>query len=931
MASRSWLFLLLGLAASVLQARGQSAPDSRGFISIDCGRSEQSGSYVDELTKLRYTTDAGFTDAGSNHNVSVRHTNPEYTRRYPQAENVRSFPGAVRSCYTLRPIVSGSKYLLRASFMYGNYDGLNMIPVFDLYLGVNFWATVNFSKDHPDMAFYCEIITVLPEDSVQVCLVDTGLGTPFISWLELRPIKNTLYPHANVTQALAVFTRRNFGGDRIIRFPEDPYDRPWFPWNETGSLQISTEQKVERDESTPKIFHAPSVVMQTAITTPNVSTDIEFGYNVRTNHVYPKPRHVFVLHFSELEILPRNAVRLFSISVDNWLWCDLCQARNRISRTFYNIDPFPFYPRQNFTIKAVVPNSTLPPVINAAEFFSVISMADLGTFTRDAHAIKAIKKTYQVKKNWEGDPCAPKTLAWDGLNCSYPVSDYPRITNVNMSFSSLSGDISTYFAQLEAIQHLNLSHNKLTGLVPNVLSELSSLEVLDLTDNQLSGTIPPGLLKRVQDGSLTLRYSDNPSLCSNSSSCYPTEKNNSMLAVYVVAPILIVIIVGLLVALLLIIRKGQKKTEKGSAEVQSELSGVRSHFTNNDGRHRLLQIENRRFTYRELEFITNNFHRVLGRGGFGIVYAGFLEDGTQVAVKLRSQCSHQGITEFLAEARNLTRIHHKNLVSLIGYCKDGDYLALVYEHMSEGNLQDKLRGNNPNIGRLTWKQRLCIALESAQGLEYLHKACSPPFIHRDVKTSNILLNANLKAKVSDFGLLKAFNHDDDTHASTARVVGTQGYLAPEYVASLQLTEKSDVYSFGVVLLEVVTGQPPILQSPEPTSIVEWARECLVQGKIENIVDDCMRGDYDVNSVWKAAKVALKCTKQAPAQRYTMTEVVARLQECLELEESRTNADDSNSSYGIQDIEPSTNIGQSNWTSEMEHHYGKALATGLSIH
>ncbi|TVU20515.1 hypothetical protein EJB05_36727, partial [Eragrostis curvula] len=299
-----------------------------------------------------------------------------------------------------------------------------------------------------------------------------------------------------------------------------------------------------------------------------------------------------------------------------------------------------------------------------------------------------------------------------------------------------------------------------------------------------------------------------------------------------------------------------------------------------------MQLENRQFTYRELEVITNNFQRVLGRGGFGSVYDGILKDGTRVAVKLQSDSSNQGDTEFLAEVQTLTKIHHKNLVSLIGYCKDGNRLALVYEHMSEGSLEDKLRGNDHNAGSLTWRQRLRIALESAKGLEYLHKACSPSFVHRDIKTANILLSANLEAKIGDFGLLKAFKRDGDTHVSTARLVGTHGYLAPEYATVLQLTEKNDVYSFGIVLLEVITGQPPILQHPQATHIVQWVRQRLTQGDIEDVVDKRMQGDYNVNVVWKAVDVALKCTAQEPTQRPTMTIVVACLQECIKIEEGR---------------------------------------------
>jgi serine/threonine protein kinase len=157
------------------------------------------------------------------------------------------------------------------------------------------------------------------------------------------------------------------------------------------------------------------------------------------------------------------------------------------------------------------------------------------------------------------------------------------------------------------------------------------------------------------------------------------------------------------------------------------------------------------------------------------------------------------------------------------------------------------------------------------GLEYLHKACSPAFVHRDVKTSNILLNGNLEAKIADFGLLKAFRREDDTHVSTDRVVGTHGYLAPEYAAALQLTEKSDVYSFGVVLLEVITGRPPILRCPEPTSVAQWARQRLARGDIEDVVDvacraaatrPAPRGRPPTSTWWRGCRSASSSRKVA---------------------------------------------------------------------
>ncbi|XP_037472355.1 probable LRR receptor-like serine/threonine-protein kinase At4g29180, partial [Triticum dicoccoides] len=233
----------------------------------------------------------------------------------------------------------------------------------------------------------------------------------------------------------------------------------------------------------------------------------------------------------------------------------------------------------------------------------------------------------------------------------------------------------------------------------------------------------------------------------------------------------------------------------------------------------------------------------------------------------------------------LTRIHHKNLVNMIGYCKDGEYMALVCEHMSQGTLQEHIAGSNQS---LPWRQRLRIALESAHGLEYLHKGCNPPIIHRDVKATNILLNARMEAKVADFGMSKAFDHHNGNYISTNTIVGTPGYVDPEYQATAKPTTKSDVYSFGVVLLELVTGKPAILSDPEPMNIIHWVQQRLARGNIKGVVDARMHGSYNVNGVWKVAEIALKCTAQTSTQRPTMADVVAQLQECVELEEERTH-------------------------------------------
>ncbi|KAG6502475.1 hypothetical protein ZIOFF_034754 [Zingiber officinale] len=292
------------------------------------------------------------------------------------------------------------------------------------------------------------------------------------------------------------------------------------------------------------------------------------------------------------------------------------------------------------------------------------------------------------------------------------------------------------------------------------------------------------------------------------------------------------------------------------------------------------------FSYTQLIGITNNFARNIGKGGFGVVFHGCLENGKQVAVKLHSQSSPQGEKQFVAEVQNLTRIHHKNLVELIGYCIDGVGLALIYEYMAQGNLHDHLIGKAGRI--LSWSERLKIAIGAAEGLEYLHHKCLPPIIHRDVKPSNILLGPDLEAKIADFGLSKAYRGDNETNVST-NVVGTPGYVDPEYHNTLQLTAKSDVYGFGVLLFELLTGQFPLVPSSGKPHIVQRVTSKLVYTPIDAIMDPRLGGQFDANSAWKVEELAEQCTQASGSRRPTMTKVILELKDSLELEVGRLNS------------------------------------------
>ncbi|CAM0907929.1 unnamed protein product [Alopecurus aequalis] len=910
-AAGPWLVLLFLAAAATGGARAQT--DSKGFISIDCGLPGKA-SYEDATTKLSYVPDAGFTDdaSGTNMNISAEHITSELSRRY---HDVRSFPDGARNCYTLRSLVSGRKYLIRAAFLYGDYDGLRRPPIFDLHVGVNYWKTVNVSE--PGAEVTAEAIVVVPDDFVQVCLVNTGAGTPFVSALELRPLKMKAYPQANLTRGLVLDYRLNLGSetDSVVRYPEDPHDRVWSPYFTKEFKKISTMETVQSDDDD---FEVPKKVMQTALTPSNGSKILELLWEPVPQPRDPSPGHFIVMHFSEVQILRSNALRRFDIRINGVKQSGDVRLYYLGVGVIYNENPYRDS-QYNISLSATA-NSTLPPVMNALELFFAMSTTNLATDSRDVSAVTAIKDKYHVHKNWMGDPCVPKTMAWERLTCSYATASPPRITGLNLSFSGLNGDISPSFANLKALEYLVLSNNNLAGTIPDTLSQLPLLKVLDLSGNQLSGPIPSGLLRRIQDGSINLRYVNNSNLCTDNNSCHPA-KTKSKLAIYVVVPIVVIVtFVSLTITLICLLRR--KKS--GSMN-----NAVNPHNEPRNDNHSSLGLETRRFTYIELKKITNNLQQVLGKGGFGYVYNGFLDDGTQVAVKIRSQCSNQGDKEFLAEVHILTRIHHKNLVSMIGYCMEGEHMALVYEFMSEGTLQEHISGRDHNGVCLRWKKRLQIAVESAQGLEYLHKGCNPPLIHRDVKTTNILLNSRLEAKIADFGLSKAFNRDIETHVSTKAVVGTLGYMDPEYHTTGRPTTKSDVYSFGIVLLVLVTGKPPTPNNPQTMSIIEWVQHRLAQGNIEGVVDARMHGDHDINSMWKVAEIGLKCTAKASTHRPTMTDVVAQLQECLKLEEDRdddindrfytgNNSDDLNFRYNAYPTNQTTNMSAS--SSTIEHNF-----------
>ncbi|XP_019704429.2 proline-rich receptor-like protein kinase PERK15 [Elaeis guineensis] len=292
------------------------------------------------------------------------------------------------------------------------------------------------------------------------------------------------------------------------------------------------------------------------------------------------------------------------------------------------------------------------------------------------------------------------------------------------------------------------------------------------------------------------------------------------------------------------------------------------------------------FTYEELAMATDGFcdANLLGQGGFGYVHRGVLPNGKEIAVKQLKSGSGQGEREFQAEVEIISRVHHKHLVSLVGYCIAGGRRLLVYEFVPNSTLEFHLHGQPT----MDWPTRLKIALGSAKGLAYLHEDCHPKIIHRDIKAANILLDYKFEAKVADFGLAR-ITSDNNTHVST-RVMGTFGYLAPEYASSGKLTDRSDVFSFGVMLLELITGRRPVdaNQSFMDDSLVDWARPLLTQaledGNYDALIDSRLRNNYNPNEMARMIACAAACVRHSAKRRPRMSQVVRALEGDVSLED-----------------------------------------------
>ncbi|XP_049931838.1 putative leucine-rich repeat receptor-like serine/threonine-protein kinase At2g19230 isoform X12 [Nymphaea colorata] len=764
------IFLLLCHSSTLLLATAQ-----KGFLNIDCGLPANS-TYKSEIN-LDYVADSKFINNG----IIKQLPNINLPKIY---QTLRYFPDHKRNCYGL-PVTQGTNYLVRASFIYGNYDGSNMSPSFKLYLGVDLWETVTLQN--ATQMYRTEIFGSAVTGNMSVCLVNTSTGVPFISGLELRPLTGADGYKVNATSSLVTFQRIDVGGREPVRYPDDKFDRIWSPDSAKNGTRISTNMAL-KPELYPR-FYPPFTVMRTAV---NSSSPIPITFSGK-----PDDSYHWVFYFAE--VLPPTGHRNLTIKLNGDDWYGPIALEYRDIMAIFTKLPQQ-YSQYSFTVEANN-GSDYGPILNAYEVFRFVHPSGAATLPQDVAAIKAVKDYYKIEKNWNADPCLPTDAPWEGLSCNFDNPSSPRIESLDLSNGGLSGAVASY------------------------LSQLTALRALDLSSNNLSGSIPSGLQQKAANGELTLRIGNNPHLCQQDP-CY--QDNN------------------------------QERNSRASGKICT-------------------------FTYDEVVEITNNFERVIGKGRSCTVFYGQLRDGQEVAVKRMTGRFSQGIKEYTAEVELLMKVHHKCLVSFIGFCDEGQKMILIYEYMKKGDLQVLLSDEIETSDMLNWRQRLQIAHSVATGLEYLHNGCRPPIIHRDVKTKNILLNEKLEAKIADFGLSKIRITEETSHV-TIVVAGTPGYIDPEYYSKSRLTEKSDVYSFGVVLFELITGQNAVLiQGSQRVHNIDFAMPKIMSGDVASIVDPRLQGQYDVNSVWKVAETAISCTAEKGITRPTMTEIVRELEEAIDME------------------------------------------------
>ncbi|XWS22981.1 hypothetical protein CRYUN_Cryun29cG0082100 [Craigia yunnanensis] len=484
----------------------------------------------------------------------------------------------------------------------------------------------------------------------------------------------------------------------------------------------------------------------------------------------------------------------------------------------------------------------------------------------------------------------PPTLELGHNFLSGPI--WPEFGNLkklhvfDLKFNNLSGPIPGNLSGMTSLEILDLSHNDLSGTIPSSLVRLSFLSIFNVAYNQLYGTIPSGgQFQTFPNSSFEgnnlcgdhwLHCQDTTSEDGLESPKKSRRKRDIIIGMVVGIIFGIAFLLGLMFVIVL---RAHNRGEVDPEKEEPDTSGKDlEEFSS-----RLVVLFQNRATYKELCIddllkSTNNFDQanIIGCGGFGLVYGGTFPDGRKVAIKRLSGDCSQMDREFCAEVEALSRAQHPNLVHLQGYCMHKSDRLLIYSYMENGSLDYWLHEKVDGPSSLDWETRLQIAQGAARGLAYLHQSCEPHILHRDIKSSNILLDENFKAHLADFGLARLIL-PYDTHVTTD-LVGTLGYIPPEYGQASVATYKGDVYSFGVVLLELLTGKRPMdMCKPKGSrDLISWVIHMKMENKDSEVFDPFIYGKQHDKEMLRVLEIACLCLSESPKVRPTTQQLVSWL-------------------------------------------------------
>ncbi|KAI3507809.1 hypothetical protein L1887_22804 [Cichorium endivia] len=491
MADHLWLLIILSSLCSISVL-------GNVFVSIDCGAS---GSFTDENSIVWKGDD----DLISNGVTHVVQSNYSVSR---VMDTLRVFTTRKKNCYSIET-EEGGKVLVRASFNYGNYDQKSTPPIFDLQFDGNFWISVNTSQ----IKIY-EAIYVVKRKVISVCVAQTRPDDfPFISALEVRSVDSQVNSHIDTNHALFMNARVAYAANETIRFPADPYDRIWIPAPGGGALLNVKSDALVINVDVPN--KPPQSVLKSAIMAPNTSQMITLGLPT-IDYPFSYPLYIN-WYFSDIQEVNSTNIRSFRVLENNSPFSlPIVPLFGNV--TVYHISNMTVTPKTNFSINPLG-DATLPPLINAAEVYSISNVLTNGTNNNDVEGLVSLQNAFDVLQEWGGDPCLPTPYFWEWIKCNDDL--IPRVTLLNLTGFNLYGPLPD-FGDMDALEIIDLHNNSLTGPIPDFLGDLPNLKQLFLEENQFSGSIPRSL---TTNSNLNLSLTGNPLLCTNVKSCPGNGKN----------------------------------------------------------------------------------------------------------------------------------------------------------------------------------------------------------------------------------------------------------------------------------------------------------------------------------------------------------------------------------------------------------------------